>query len=390
MGPSLVYLHIPKSAGTSHRAYLIKVFGQSQVFWYGLHSDGTKFKAKDLNASCAVGGHKPLAFYPRSFDALYSSVVRDPVERAVSFFNYCTEEPESVNPAWLKGRVNALEKWRELGVDRSSVARSIENCEAFRNDISNLQCRYLSRYEPTFEGVLKTLKEENMVIGVFDNLPLFNAFLQDKLNFPIENEARANMAREGYSSSIFGEPGVVDLIRSINVEDQLLYDFLRNKCDDLYIGSMNIDAIRNIVPTIENSNNLNAVPDPFDWGDAQLFGKGIIKADTDGTLLVTLAISNLTNQRLRFTKHKDESRSVGWQVLNEKGAQIKSLRGTVKIDQIIPPGNLSITSVSVTLDKDVLQKEEAHTIEYSIVDGDDWLNKKYPLNSAWVRLVGRA
>jgi len=390
MSSSLVYLHIPKSAGTSHRAYLSKVFGEDQVFWYGLQSDATKFNATDVGSSCAVGGHKPLAFYPRSFNALYSSVVRDPVERAVSFFNFCTEEPEARNKAWLEQREKALKEWRKLGIDRSSLSRSIENCDAFRQDISNLQCSYLSRYEPTFEGVLKTLKEENMVIGVFDNLPRFNKFLQAELNFPIENEARANVGRDGYSSNIFSEPGIVDLIRSINAEDQRLYDFLRLEQGGLYVGANNIGSVRSNVPTIENSNNLDNTRYPFNWGEVQLFGKGIVKPDSNGTLLVNLAISNATDQRLRFSKHKDESRSIGWQVLNKNGVQIGNFRGTVKIGQIIPAENLRVTDVSLKLDDEILQNEEADIIEYSIVDGSEWLNQKYPLNSAWLKLVGRA
>lgn len=386
MSSSLVFLHIPKAAGTSHRTYLHRVFGKDGLFWYGLYSDATEFDAKQIGSCYALGGHHPLTFYPRSFDALYSSVVRDPVERAVSFFNFCTETPKSEDLNYIKERERAQEKWRKLGIDRSSMSRSIERCDVFRQEISNYQCSYLSRYEPTFEGVLKTLKEENMVIGIFEDLPLFNKFLQEELNFPVENRARANVARDGYSSNILSEPGITNLISSINVEDQLLYDFLRNECGGLYVGADNISSVRGNVPTIENSNNPDNTLDPFNWFHVQLFGKGIMRVDSNGTVLANLAISNSSNRRLAFTKFKDESRSIGWRVL-KKGVQVENLRGTVKIEQNIPAGDLRLISVSHTVNHEILLHEGADAIEYSIVDGSDWLNQKYPLNSAWLTLV---
>ena len=100
-----------------------------------------------------------------------------------------------------------------------------------------------------------------MVIGVFDKLPLFNDFLQTELNFPIENRVHANAGREGYAANIFSEPGVANLIRSLNVEDQLLYDFFRFERAGIYVGVNNVDVVRKNVPTIESRKNLrNAVP----------------------------------------------------------------------------------------------------------------------------------
>ena len=386
MSSSLVYLHIPKSTGTSHRVYLAKVFGEDQLFWYGLHSDATEFDANKVAAYCTLGGHRPLAFYPRSLNALYTSVVRDPVERAVSFFNYCAEAPESDSDVRLKQRRKEQKHWRRQGLDPTSLSRSIECCKPFRKAISNLQCGYLSRYEPTFGSVLKTLEEESMVIGVFDKLPLFNDFLQTELNFPIENRVHANAGREGYAANIFSEPGVANLIRSLNVEDQLLYDFFRFERAGIYVGVNNVDVVRKNVPTIESRKNLRNAGIPFRWDKVHLFGKGFLGVADDGTLLARVVISNTSNESLVFSRLSENSCSIGWRVMNETGGQIEDLRGTVDIDQTIPAGDIKIVSVSLRLNGEELQNDTAAIIEFCIVDGGVWLNQEYPLTSAVSKL----
>jgi hypothetical protein len=223
---------------------------------------------------------------------------------------------------------------------------------------------------------LKTLEEENMVIGVFDEISIFNTFLQEELEFPMENKVRTNVGREGYSSKAFSEPGLANLIRSINVEDQLLYDFLRYEHGGLYVGAANISSVRDFL-----------APAPFDWSKVQLFGKGLAQADLEGQLVAPLVISNSTTKPLIFTEHNDEPRSIGWQVLDIKGVQIENFRGTVKLNQSIPAEKPKAVLVSLNLNKEILNNEASYCIEFSIVNGGDWLNQKYPLNSTWLGLV---
>ncbi len=381
MSSSLVYLHIPKSAGSSHRGYLSKVFGEDALFWYGLHSEAKSFNAAEVGTSFVLGGHRPLSFYPRSLDSLYTSVVRDPVERAVSFFNYCIDEGGAVGGAWHEQRQKEIIKWQKKGIDSSSLSRSIERCKPFRKMVSNLQCSYLSRYEPTFEGVLKTLEEESMVIGVFDKLPLFNDFLKTELNFPIDNRVRSNIGREGYSSDIFNEVGVASLIRSVNIEDQLLYDFVRFARGGLYVGANNIDAVRGKTPTGgHRSKSSSGIP--LSQNKIQLFNKGFLQVLNDGTVHAAVAINNAEKEPLIFSKPCENSCAVGWLVKDETGAPIEGLRGIVEIERTIQAGKVKVLSFSFSVDRQTLQNNAAVSVEFSIVSGGVWLNQKYPMSSA--------
>lgn len=126
---------------------------------------------------------------------------------------------------------------------------------------------------------------------------------------------------------------------------------------------------------------------PFNWSKVNLFGKGILQAADDGVLHASVAIRNTANEPLVFSKNSKPAYSIGWQILNETGGQLDDLRGTVSVEKIVPAGSFGLVSFSFSLDCDIVQLEQAVTIEFCIVDGDKWVNRKYPLNSVWSKLV---
>ncbi|MEZ5569492.1 MAG: sulfotransferase family 2 domain-containing protein [Halioglobus sp.] len=406
----LVYLHIPKAAGTSHRQYLFQVYSENAVFWYGLNSDAERFVASEVNASAVIGGHRPLHFYPPSFNAVYSSILRDPVERAVSFFNYCSAPPVLGTESWRQQREADLKAWRDKGVDPGSMLRSIKNSHDFRREISNLQCQYLSRHGATFSGVRKTLEEEDMVVGVFDRLDLFNEFFQRELGYPIENKRKANAGTVGYSEDILAEPGLVDVIRSLNTEDQRLYDYVRFECRGIYSGTGDLTPLRAGVPravanacTKQVSGDLagsNADPetsvvskaplkDPveFPWGNVHIFTRGLVMLRTDSQVVVTLIVRNDAEGPLEFAGDDPGTCSIGWQFRNASGGFIESMKGVARVRQRIPAKGLKAVQVMLQVTPEQLLNERPTVIEFSLVKGDDWLRERYPLNCAWGSLL---
>ena len=87
------------------------------------------------------------------------------------------------------------------------------------------------------------------------------------------------MSSKGYSDEILAEPGLVELIRSLNAEDQRLYDFVRYEHAGLYIGADNLAEIRNRVPDAETRRQNSPPPVPIDWGKVQIFSKCFMKID---------------------------------------------------------------------------------------------------------------
>jgi hypothetical protein len=387
---ALVFIHIPKVAGTSHREYLSQVYGEESIFWYGLDSEAEIFNKKELAKAPVVGGHRPLEFYPPAYKALYTTIIRDPLERAVSFFNYrATASAETGDERWLEKRATALSHWLAQGIDQSSMLKSIENCEEFRRDISNLQCRYLSRHGATFAGVRKTFQQTNIMVGVFDQLQKFNGFFQSELSFFIENNLRANTASNGYSAEILAEPGLVELIRSLNVEDQRLYDFVRYEHAGLYIDADNLPEIRKRVPRPkpivepEPEPIIVVDPDSIDWRKVQVFSKGILKVVPGAPTMVVVIIKNDTNDHLVFSKTEGGNCAIGWQFQDKSGRKVADIEGVAQGEQIVPPGQSKQVIVSLQIEPHQVHGVKAHFVEYSIFVNNRSVREEYPLNSSW-------
>lgn len=122
---------------------------------------------------------------------------------------------------------------------------------------------------------------------------------------------------------------------------------------------------------------------PFDWSSVQLFGKGIMKVGDDGMLRVPLVIRNASSEPLEFSKNRGGAYSIGWQVRSIDGDQHTKLGGNVDVEKAIPAGANRLVNLSFFVDRESVAATEQLVIEFCIVDGANWSNKKHPLNSAW-------
>jgi len=104
-------------------------------------------------------------------------------------------------------------------------------------------------------------------------------------------------------------------------------------------------------------------------------------------LRAQVVIRNNTDEPLTFSKNITSQHSIGWQVQSETSGQLAKLRGTINVEQIIPAGSLKIVFVDFHVDFESVQADKALGIEFCIVDGGNWLNKKFPLNSTWLVLM---
>lgn len=217
----LVYIHIEKSAGTSQSGLLVDIYGRDDVFWKDNDMAVDQFKdaARDVSRR-VIGGHLSYTDLKNTKQyRLFTAVVRDPVSRAVSLFNY---------HAWGRDEDNR-EQWRRRGLDPSSMLRTIEQLPLFRGTISNQQCMALSGHK-RFDAVEEVLRSENFVVGAYDRLDEFNARLAQMLSWENKPLPHINAAqRRDYRECILAEPGLEEEIFKLNQEDLKLYEFISQR-----------------------------------------------------------------------------------------------------------------------------------------------------------------
>jgi len=214
MHSQIIYLHIPKTAGTSFRLLMIKNYPEDRLWWNVDDFSG------NLNDYKFIGGHRPYDFYTehKNPEKLFISVVREPVSRAISLFNY------HVNGEDIQQRENML----KMGLVPDSMSATIDLCAHFRRQITNDQCRYLSG-EGSFDAVLSVFKTESYVIGCLDEVDRFVEELALKFSWPNRELPRVYTGDHNYESEYFKDVELVKKIRDLNVEDQRLYEFVKEK-----------------------------------------------------------------------------------------------------------------------------------------------------------------
>jgi hypothetical protein len=242
-GPELVFLHIPKTAGTSQLHDFNNYIGVEQVFWLGKDCPASilRYPHSLVDGKFVVGGHKPLSFYPDSIDPLYCAILRDPIERAISLFVYYTRPELAATEHDREIRTDVLQRMLDLGIDPDSMLNSIRKCRRFRREISNYQCYYLSRGRATFAAVRKNLQKHDFLVGTVSSYDRFHRELWKTLNRTDATSVQANRSRDNYASDFLQDAELVTLIGKLNKEDQKLVDWVETRHQGLWLNLKDVD-----------------------------------------------------------------------------------------------------------------------------------------------------
>jgi hypothetical protein len=198
-----------------------------------------------------------------------------------------------------------------------------------------------------------------------------------------ENRFRTNSSSEGYMAPILAEPGVVELIRSLNTEDQALYDFVSSECGGMYLGTTRFAEFVERVPDIFGGTNLQRFAGQFDWRSVHLFSKGFVGIVPDKKTKILLTLSNGSPNAVALGETADRMCAIGWQLIDEGNKRIDGAGGVCKKKFFLPPHSSKILDIEIVVDKATFSNKNPRTIEFFIVDSDDQVREKYPLNSAW-------
>ena len=288
VSPEIVYLHIPKTAGKSQQLLFTDIYGEQKVFWHP--GDGSA----ELDTASVIGGHRHLDSYEPLPNALFVSVVRDPLDRVLSHFNWIANPEYGKNALW-QSRINLRQQWVDKGLVPESLDRTLEESKDFRNAISNIQCRYLSRYEPTFSGVQQTLTETSWVIGRQADTGRFSLFLAGLLGNRTGAQHQVNRTSGTQRSSTILSDTSREIIEELNAEDRRLYDFISDECEGLYWRLSAADS----VPARARAERKQKMPGFSDWRRVSLRCANSALQFRPGEIMrPRVEVSNPTAQRL--------------------------------------------------------------------------------------------
>ena len=253
MNSKLVFIHIPKCAGSSLSHALVTYFGRDRSYLIGTDCPHNQvfFPRKGTAEKDFISGHKGISFYKQIRRSLFIAVIRDPVSRVLSLYNYYTQPQNAETEDATIIRENLLQKWQRKGLDPHSLQRSIENSPQFRYEISNAQCRYLTaskkhwlstayshyvtrKSSANFESALATINSHRFLIGTQNEIHRLAARLRETLSISSLEIGHLNTSKDFYVSDFDRDDKSIELIKRMNTEDEKLYHYIAKQHDSIF------------------------------------------------------------------------------------------------------------------------------------------------------------
>ena len=245
---ALIFLHIPKTAGTTLNRIIERQYSPFEIFTinpYRIKASVEKLKRlpeKRRRRLRVVRGHLSYGiheFLPQK--ATYITILRDPVARVLSAYHFVLRRP--LHPLH-----------RRLKRERLRV----EDCLRLFSHFQNLQCRLIAGVEdtrPSDERLLEIAKDNLTkafgAIGICERFEESLILISETFGWELSFYENQRVAK----SHPFVEPQLEDLIREYNRLDDKLYEFGKKLFEQTLLQRK--DAVK------EGLTILRAIPRPW-------------------------------------------------------------------------------------------------------------------------------
>jgi hypothetical protein len=214
----LVFVHIPKTAGLSLHSALENIYGKESTLRVGNEDDLQRLRQlpdDQVIDKTFLSGHFFYSDIKNRCrpDAILISILRDPVKRILSNYNYITN-------------------WDKHPLHDQTVRQSFsEHVHANRNFFRGLCCRQLSGV-PKADAAIEIVQSRYALVGTTDHLAAFIRALGRIIGEEIAEE-RTNISL-GQGPNIDLSSKLCQALLDITEEDRKLFDFLQTLPDELF------------------------------------------------------------------------------------------------------------------------------------------------------------
>jgi Sulfotransferase family len=218
---NLIFIHIPKAAGTTLRQILKVQYPNKR--W--LQIDGSRpkesfaeFKNQDIEQRKEIRclfGHIPYGVHEALVgDSQYITILRHPVERVISHYYYILRKPSHYLYREVAGRNMSLQDYITSGLS-SQELKNGQTWLISGKDNNNLESLAVAK---------QNLQQHFIAVGITEQFDRSLAIFQQKLGWDKINYESANVTPNRPQRDEIS-PEIVSLIEKLNYLDMELYDF---------------------------------------------------------------------------------------------------------------------------------------------------------------------
>lgn len=238
----LIFLHVPKTAGSSMRGILYMNYKKSQIFlaremWKGNPNFHhlTDEQKRDI---LLLMGHMPFGlhrFLPgESFE--YFTLLREPVDRIISLYKHIQRFPDHHFAAEMKKHEYSLSDFFNL-----RLSPAFDNCQV-RMLAEAMDVPFGELTEDHLEAAKHNLEKYFPLAGVQDQFDEFILLLSARYRWRIPYYRRMKVNRNRDNNKTEISASEKSLILKYNALDEELYRFVKNRFQTL---------LKNTEPNIE-------------------------------------------------------------------------------------------------------------------------------------------
>jgi hypothetical protein len=221
----LIFIHLPKTAGTSLRRTIQKNYRSKELFFVynknpRFHSidDLYNFVPEDFEKYKIIMGH--LSFNRRLFpfnDRRFVTLVREPVQRCISYYHHVMNRRE-----W-RGRQQSLPEYMETSGDiqfQNHQTRLLSNMK--RNPITGKH----------LENAIRNIEKYFLHVGTSETFPQTVEYLSMTLGWSKKKIFYENTTLKKQTTTDCLSEDILDRLRELNEYDIKLYEWVSARLEN--------------------------------------------------------------------------------------------------------------------------------------------------------------
>ena len=251
----LIYVHIPKTGGSTLQSILIRQYGKNHFFRINRRNTLADFLEVDKTNINLLVGHFPFDYHKHfneSNNIQYLSLIREPVSRLISNYYHILSRPNNPHHQALTEQTNNIKEFVEQDINKKT-----ENCYV-RFFSNNIDTPHNSCTKQMLEKAKKNIEQYFPIVGITEMYDESLIMMKNHYQWEQPYYAKKNKARIKYNIKTDIDEDSINTIKQYNQLDIELYNWVKTRLNQ-QINNAKFDFEKELVKFRKTNNIIKKI-----------------------------------------------------------------------------------------------------------------------------------